>query len=334
MRQFEYTSPKSKQQAVGVLSKSFDETAILAGGTDLLALMKDDVVHPKRLVNIKQIQDLQGINIQPKAVRIGALSTLGEMAEHVDLRAHFPVLHDALWEAASEQIRNVATIGGNICQRPRCWYFRNGMGLLAQQNGKSLVLNGDNRYHAILGNDGAALFVSPSTIVPVLIAHGASVRIVGPVKAREIPLENLYRAPKDETERELDLAANEIVTEISLPIAEANTRSGYYEVRQKEAFDWPYASCAVVLKMDGPNVAAARVVLNQVAPTPWISQEAATALIGKPLNEEHAMAAANAALSKAKSLSHNKYKITLAKVAVKRAILAAANPKHHAGNQG
>ena len=276
MRQFEYTSPKSKQQAVGLLGKSFEESAVLAGGTDLLALMKDDVVHPKRLVNIKQIPDLHGITVQPKAVRIGALTTLGEMAVHADLRTHFPVLHEALWEAASEQIRNVATIGGNICQRPRCWYFRNGMGLLAQQNGKSLVLNGDNRYHAILGNDGAALFVSPSTIVPVLIAHGASVRIVG-LKAREIPLENLYRSPKRDSERELDLAPSDIVTEISLPIAEANTRSGYYEVRQKEAFDWPYASCAVVARMDGANVASARVVLNQVAPTPWISQEAAAA---------------------------------------------------------
>jgi xanthine dehydrogenase YagS FAD-binding subunit len=333
VRQFEYTSPTSKQQAVGLLGKSFDETAVLAGGTDLLALMKDDVVHPKRLVNIKQIAELRGISQQGNAYRIGALTTLGEMAENADLRTHFPVLHDALWEAASEQIRNVATIGGNLCQRPRCWYFRNGMGLLAQKDGQSLVQNGDNRYHAILGNDGAALFVSPSTIVPVLIAQGAIVRIVG-AKAREIPLENLYRTPKDESERELDLTPNEIVTEITLPVADANTKSGYYEVRQKEAFDWPYASCGVVLKMNGANVASARVVLNQVAPTPWISQEAATALVGKPLNDETAMAAANAALAGAKSLSKNKYKITLAKVAVKRAILAAANPKPHTGNQG
>jgi xanthine dehydrogenase YagS FAD-binding subunit len=334
VRQFEYTSPKSKQQAVGLLGKSFDETAVLAGGTDLLALMKDDVVHPKRLVNIKQVAELRGITLQPPGLRIGALATLDELAIHADVRSHFPILHEAIWEAASPQIRNVATIGGNLCQRPRCWYFRNGMGLLAQQNGESLVLKGDNRYHAILGNDGAALFVSPSTIVPVLIAHGAKVRIVGPSKAREIALENLYRAPKTESERELDLAPDEIVTEITIPAADANTKTGYYEVRQKEAFDWPYASCAVVLKMSGANVASARVVLNQVAPTPWISEEAATALVGKPLNEETAMSAASAALSKAKSLSHNKYKITLAKVAVKRAILAAANPKSHTGNQG
>jgi xanthine dehydrogenase YagS FAD-binding subunit len=334
VRQFEFTSPTSKQQAIGLLGRSFEETAVFAGGTDLLALMKDDVVHPKRLVNIKQIAELRGITKQANVIRIGALTTLGEMAENAELRSQFPVLHDALWEAASEQIRNVATIGGNLCQRPRCWYFRNGMGLLAQKDGHSLVQEGDNRYHAILGNDGAALFVSPSTIVPVLIAHGANVRIVGAVKAREIPLENFYRTPKSESERELDLAPNEIVTEITLPIPEANSRSGYYEVRQKEAFDWPYASCAVVLSMNGANVASARVVLNQVAPVPWISQEAAAALVGKPLNDETAMAAANAALAKARSLSKNKYKITLAKVAVKRAILAAANPTKHTGNQG
>jgi xanthine dehydrogenase YagS FAD-binding subunit len=327
VRQFEYTSPTSKQQAVGLLGKSFDEAAVYAGGTDLLALMKDDVVHPKRLVNIKQIADLRGITAQPTGLRIGALTTLGEMSENADIAKRFPILHEALWEAASEQIRNVATLGGNICQRPRCWYFRNGLGLLAQKDGKSLVAGGDNRYHAILGNDGAALFVSPSTIVPVLIAHGAKVRIVGPSNAREIALENLYRAPKSEAERELDLAPNEIVTEVTIPAPDADTKAGYYEVRQKEAFDWPYASCAVVLKMNGANVASARVVLNQVAPTPWISQEAASALAGKLISDETAIAAANAALASAKSLSHNKYKITLAKVAVKRAILAAANPK-------
>lgn len=332
MRQFEYTSPTSKQQAVGLLGESFDEAAVYAGGTDLLALMKDDVVHPKRLVNIKQISDLRGINAQASGLRIGALTTLGEMAENADIAKNFPILHEALWEAASEQIRNVATLGGNICQRPRCWYFRNGMGLLAQRDGKSLVAEGDNRYHAILGTEGPALFVSPSTIVPVLIAHGAKVRIVGS-SAREIPLENLFRSPKSETERELDLAPNEIVTEVTIPAVDANTKAGYYEVRQKEAFDWPYASCAVVLKMNGANVATARVVLNQVAPTPWISNEAASALVGKSISDETAMAAANAALASAKSLSHNKYKITLAKVAVKRAILAAANPKR-TGNQG
>jgi len=335
MRQFEYASPKTRQQAVGLLGNSHDDAEVLAGGTDLLALMKDDVVHPKRLVNLKQISDLHGINDRGTELRIGALTTLGELGENALIGSKFPILHEAIWEAASEQIRNMATIGGNICQRPRCWYFRNGMGLMPSRDGESLVLKGDNRYHAILGNEGPAYFVSPSTIVPVLIAHGARVRTTGSNGGREIPLEKLYRTPKTEQERELDLAPNEIVTEIVIPAADANTRAGYNEVRQKEAFDWPYACCAVVLKMNGNNVASARVVLNLVAPTPWISSEAAAALVGKPLNEQNAMAAANAAMANAKSLGKNQYKITLAKVAVKRAILAAANPKpKRAGHAG
>src|SRR2546429_2153842 len=181
MRAFEYTSPKQKQQAVGLLGQKWEEAEILAGGSDLLALMKDDIVHPKRLVNVKDLQELRGITFTPtRGLRIGALMTLIDISENAQVKEHYPMLAHAAGEAASPQIRNVATIGGNLCQRPRCWYFRAGHGLLAQKDGKSLVLQGDNRYHAILGNDGPAFFVSPSTIAPVLIAYNAKVRIVGP----------------------------------------------------------------------------------------------------------------------------------------------------------
>lgn len=326
MRAFEYASPKSKDQVLGLLGQSWDEAAVLAGGTDLLALMKDDVVHPKLLVNVKQINDstLKKIEVAQSRITIGSLVTLGDLADHAGVAKTAPILHEALNEAASPQIRNMATLGGNICQRPRCWYFRNGMGLLPKgPNGESLVLKGDNRYHAVLGNDGPAYFVSASTIVPVLIAYGAMLRIVGPKGAREIPLEKFYRTPQNESEREYDLQPNEIVTQISMAVPKVNT--GYYEVRQKEAFDWPMASCAAVLHMDGKAVRDARIVLGQVAPVPWVSREAAQALIGKPLSEQTAMEAANAALAGAKSLGKNQYKITIAKVAVKRALLNAVN---------
>src|SRR5207248_8203595 len=149
-------------------------------GTDLLALMKDDIVHPKRLVNIKEIRELQGVNSSSVGLRIGALTTLADLADNVNIVKDYPALADALNEAASPQIRNMATLGGNLCQRPRCWYFRNGFGLLPKdESGKSLVLQGDNRYHAILGNDGPAYFVSPSSIAPALIALGARLRIFG-----------------------------------------------------------------------------------------------------------------------------------------------------------
>lgn len=321
MRAFEYATPRTKEQAVALLNAN---SAVLAGGTDLLALMKDDVVVPKRLVNIKDIDGLRGVRSVGNGVSIGALVTLGDLSENATIAKSYPLLHEAVGEAASPQVRNMATLGGNLCQRPRCWYFRNGMGLLPKDDkGESLVLKGDNRFHAILGNDGPAYFVSPSTVVPTLIAYNARVRLFGPKGAREVELEKFYRIPKSEHEREHDLGPNEIVTEIVIPAA-SGVKTGYYEVRQKEAFDWPLATCAIALQMNGNTVKSARVVLGSVAPVPWVSKEAAAALVGKELNEQTAMAVANAALAPAKSLGKNKYKITVAKAAVKRAVLNAA----------
>jgi len=324
MRPFEYVSPTSKAQAVSLLSASWGNTEILAGGTDLLALMKDDIVVPKRLVNIKDIKDLQGVSSTAEGLRVGALTTLGDLAEDANVTKNYPAFAEALVEAASPQIRNMATLGGNLCQRPRCWYYRSGLGLLPKdESGKDLVAAGENRYHAILGNDGPAKFVSPSTIVPILIAYGAKIRLEGPKGKRELPLEKFYVIPKTETEREHDLRPNEIVTEIVIPPADG-VKAAHYEVRQKEAFDWPLAVAGVVFKMNGSNVQSARLVMGSVAPVPWPSPEAAQALTGQALNENTAQKAAEAAVKNAKPLSQNAYKIQLARVAVKRAILKAA----------
>ncbi len=326
MRPFEYVSASGRSQVGELLGASWGDAEILAGGTDLVALMKDEVVSPKRVVNIKGIADLRGVSFDAqKGMRIGALTTLSDFGDNEQVRQQYPAIAEAARDAASPQIRNMATLGGNLCQRPRCWYFRNGMGLLpTDKAGKSLVLAGDNRYHAILGNDGPAYFVSPSTVVPALIAHGAKVRILGSGKLREVELEKFYRIPKSETEREHDLRPNELIVEIIVPPAEG-VRAANYEVRQKAAFDWPLATCSVALQMEGSRVKSARIVLGNVAPVPWLSEEAATAITGKELTPENAMAAANAALANAKSLGKNKYKITVAKAAVKRALLAAGN---------
>jgi xanthine dehydrogenase YagS FAD-binding subunit len=286
--------------------------------------MKEDVVAPKRLVNIKDIKELSGVNPDGSGLRIGALTTLVEVAENTSVKEKYPALAEAVQEAASPQIRNMATLGGNLCQRPRCWYFRNGLGLLPKdESGKDLVPAGENRYHAILGNSGVAKFVSPSTIVPVLIAYGAKVRLEGPKGKRELPLEKFYVIPKTEKDREHDLLPNELVTEITLPSAEG-WKVAHYEIRQKAAFDWPLAVAAVALQGDASNVQAARVVLGHVAPTPWVSPEAAAALKGQKVSEETAKKVADAALNNAKPLSQNAYKVQLARVAVKRAILKAA----------
>lgn len=322
MRAFDYVSPNTRSQAISLLGESWGNTEILAGGTDLLALMKDDVVTPRRLVNIKDIADIRGVSSTPQGLRVGALTTLEELAENV--KNEYPALSEALLEAASQQIRNMATFGGNLCQRPRCWYFRNGLGLLPKdESGKELVAAGENRYHAILGNQGAAKFVSPSTVVPILIAYRAKIRLEGPKGKRELPLEKFFVIPRNENEREHDLRPNEIVTEVLIPPA-AGVKAAHYEIRQKEAFDWPLAVAAAALKMQGSNVQSARIILGHVAPVPWPSAEAEQVLVGKPVSEEVAQRAAEAALSKASPLSRNAYKVRLAKVAVKRAILKAS----------
>jgi len=328
MRQFEYASPNSKEQVAALLGTSWEQGAILAGGTDLLALMKDDVVAPKRLVNVKGIEALRGTSYQPgNGLRIGALTTMAELAESRDM-VQYPMLLEAVSEAASPQIRNLATLGGNMCQRPRCWYFRSGMGLMPMtKDGKSMVVAGDNRYAAILGTGTGAYFVSPSTVAPALIAYGAKIRIYSAKAAgsgvRELPLGRFFVTPKSGNKREHDLQPDEMVIELVVPPVPQNTKTGYFEVRQKAAFDWPLAMAAVALEMDGNTVKSARVVLGHVAPVPWVSDEAAQALVGKTITPDTAMTAANEALAKAKPLSMNKYKVTLAKAAVKRAILKA-----------
>jgi xanthine dehydrogenase YagS FAD-binding subunit len=323
MRAFEYASPTTTQQANGLLGTAWGQAEVLAGGTDLLSLMKDDIVHPKRLVNIKEIVDLRGVTANGQGLRIGALTTLGDLAENVNVVSKYPALAEALHEAASPQIRNLATIGGNLSQRPRCWYFRNGFGLLPKDaSGKDLVVEGENRYHAILGNGGPAKFVSPSSIAPILIAYGASIRLAGPAGMRELPLEKYYITPKTEGEREHDLRPNEIMAEVILPPTKA--ACGYYEVRQKAAFDWPLAVAAVSLMTQGRSITEARVVMGYVAPVPWISSEAQQALERQEFSEQVAKAAADAAVQNAKPLRHNAYKVQLARVAVRRAIMKAA----------
>jgi xanthine dehydrogenase YagS FAD-binding subunit len=325
MRAFEYASPATKEQAVGLLAGSWGETEVLAGGTDLLSLMKDDVVTPRRLVNIKEIKELDGITTTRRGeLRIGALVTMQELLDSAATRAQYAALKDAAEGITSPQIRSMGTVAGDLCQRPRCWYYRAGYGLLARdEKGEPLVPTGDNRYHAILDNAGPAYFVNPSSLAPALIALGARARLFGPSGEREVLLERFFVTPRAEGEREYDLKPNEIITEIVVP-PQPGARSATYEVRQREALDWPLAAAAVSLKVSAGVVQSARVVLGHVAPTPWRSTEAEALLVGKKITGEVAQSAGNVAVSRAKSLGRNGYKIQLARVAVKRAILEAA----------
>jgi xanthine dehydrogenase YagS FAD-binding subunit len=327
MEAFEYARPKSAQEAIKLLAGGEGESLALAGGTDLISLMKDGVAIPKRLVSLQDVSELKGISYSSESgLRLGAGLTLEELIENADVRKHYPALGQAAEGVRSPQIRSTGTVGGDLCQRPRCWYYRAGFGLLAVHKGKALVPDGDNRYHAILGNSGPAYFVSPSSLAPILIALNARMKLQGPQGERELAVQEFFVTPRSDKETEHALHPGEMVTEIVVPDP-GNAKMSIYEVRQKEALDWPLAAAAVVLKCADARVQAADIVLGHVAPVPWPAPEAAEILKGKSVNsvnEELAWEAGKAALRHATPLSKNAYKVQLARVAVKRAILRAA----------
>lgn len=322
MQAFEYATPTTKEQAVKALSDRWGETEILAGGTDLISLMKDYISTPKRVVDIKGLKELRGITpAKAGGLRIGALVTLEQLAASATIKQSYPALAQAAAGVTSPQIRARGTAGGDLCQRPRCWYYRAGFGLLAEYEGKPLVPDGENKYHAIFGG-GPAYFVNPSSLAPALIALGARLTLFGPQGSREVLVVEFFRIPKSNDEREYLLKPNELVTEIHVPAGAG--RNAVYEVRHKTALDWPLAAAAVALKLQGKTVASARVVLGHVAPIPWHVPAAEEVLKGKAVTEELAAQAGEAAVSKAQPLNGNRYKVQLARTAVKRAILEAA----------
>jgi xanthine dehydrogenase YagS FAD-binding subunit len=324
MQSFAYANPATVQEAVALLAPKWGEADVLAGGTDLLSLMKEHLHTPKRVVNIKNIKELEGIQKNADGIRIGALVTMDELAKNADVRAAAKSLSDAAAAIPSPQIRHMGTVGGDLCQRPRCWYYRQGFGLLAMKDGKSLVPDGANQYHAIFGG-GPAYFVSPSSLGPALVALGAKIKLVSAKGPREVAAASFFLVPQNDTSREIALHPDEILTEIVIPAGAV--RSSTYEVRQKEALDWPLATASVVLRMRGNVVASAKIVLGHVASKPWDSADAAKAIAGKAITAETAEAAGKAAVTGAQPLSQNAYKVTLARVAVKRALLEAAKQK-------
>lgn len=325
MTDFEYACPDTEQDAVALLAERAPDAAVLAAGTDLVTLLKSSVVKPKRVVDISRIESLRGIEATAEGVTIGALTTL-EDVRHSPVLAEYPCLNDVVNEVRAIQIQQNGTLGGDLCHLPNCWYFRKGYGLLARENGRSLAADGDNRYHAIFGNQGPAKFVSASRFAPAFIAWDASIRIAGPRPQDEnwLALEDLYVTPKTDRQGVTVLKPGQFITHIRLPAA-VRQLSATYEVMQTQGLDWPLAAAACTLEMDGPLVRRAKIVLGHVAPTPWISQPAGSVLIGQPVTPETADRAASAAVAEATPLWNNEYKVQLAKTAVKRALLRATN---------
>jgi xanthine dehydrogenase YagS FAD-binding subunit len=324
MRAFEHASPTRLEDATALLAERPGRAVVLAGGTDLLSLLKDDVVAADRVVNVRRLAPLKGLFFDAKdGLRIGALTTLEELSTSEVVARHYPALRQAALGVTSPQVRVMGTVGGDLCILPHCWYYRSGFGLLAIKDGASLVEEGDNRYHAILGHAGPAKFVSASSLAPPLIALGARVTVAGASGQRALGLERFYRTPGKEGERPMDLAPDEILVEVLVP-PPAGRLSAVHEVRQRQALDWPLASAAACFQVVGGVAKGVRIVLGHVAPVPWVSAEAARALEGQAVDEAAAGRAADAAVAAARPLSRNAYKVQVARTAAKRAVLRAA----------
>ena len=329
MKAFAYVNAANEKDAVAALAPERGRVLPIAGGMDLLGLMKDFILSPERLVNLK---NLDGTIIAGDAtvsaagrggLRIGAAAKVADLAEHAGARALYPALTTAAEEVGTPQIRNMGTVGGNLMQRPRCWYFRNEeFHCLKKGGSRCYAVEGENQYHAIFG-DGPCHIVHPSSLAVPIIAYGGRLRVAGPAGAREIDAGEFYQMPNVNLYGETVLQPNEIVTHVILP--PPGQRSASYEVRFKQSHDWPLALASVNLTMEGETVRAARVVLGAVAPVPWRVPAAEQALVGKIVTDAVAAAAAAAALAGAKALSGNAYKIQIARTAVKRAIVKASS---------
>jgi xanthine dehydrogenase YagS FAD-binding subunit len=325
MKAFEYAAPATVADAAKLLAGP--NAAALAGGTDLIGRMKDYVTSPDRVVYLKDIKELAAISGDPKAggLTIGAGTRLSDLVTHQGIRESYPALWQATVEIGSAQIRNMSTVGGNLLQKPRCWYYRAGFGLLGMKDGQSLVRAGDNRYHSIFLTDGNALFVNPSSLAVALIALEGQATIVGPKGERTVKVEELYQVPKRESDSELTIQPGEVLSKVSIPAAKGKNAS--YEAREKQAQDWPLVLASVNLAMDGDTVSAARVVVSGVAPIPWRSAAAEKAITGQRVTPETAAAAGEAAIQGAAPLSMNAYKVPLTRTVVKRALLLTINGK-------
>jgi xanthine dehydrogenase YagS FAD-binding subunit len=320
MKPFDYVLPASLGDAQGA-ARSRAGALLKGGGLDLLDQMKGGLIAPEALVNLEGVAALRGIHVAADAVTVGALTTLQQLADHPQVRRQFPALARAAGEAATPQVRNQATVAGNLCQRPRCWFFRNwALPCLKKGGDHCFAQEGDNQYHAIFHNAPCA-YVHPSNVAPALVAFGATVVIAG-AKERSVPVEQFFVPPDHNVLKETVLEPGEVITQVRIPVAP--WKSAYQEVRERQSFDWPLVSASAALQLAGNRVTQARLVLGAVAPIPWRVPAAEKILTGQPLTEALARKAADAAVADARPLAENAYKVQLAKVILRRTILEAA----------
>ena len=333
MKSFEWVNPSTIAEAVRMLNtasagQDIDEAPRpIAGGQDLITTMKDYTTRPTRVVNLKSVRGLDRITIDAKGnLNIGALVTLTQIEEHPGIRKNFPGLAEAARSVATPQIRNLGTIGGNLCQRPRCWYFRLEEVVCLKKGGSQCyAATGENKYHAIFGG-GPSFIVHPSDLAPMLVALGARVAVTGSSGKQVISLDKFFTLPAEgDVRRENVLKNDDIITEIQVPASSLAARSTYLKFKERESLDFALSSVATAVELESnKTVTAARIVLGGVAPIPWRVAEAEKFLVGKTLTREVLAQAAKVALRDAQPLEKNAYKVPLTETLVRRALAKAA----------
>jgi xanthine dehydrogenase YagS FAD-binding subunit len=317
---FAYVRPRSVKEALAQLATSGAHAQ--GGGSDLLGCVRDGVVTPERVVHLGLIGEMQGVAASSDGgLRIGALTTIAEIAAHPVVKEKYLALAQAAAQIASPQLRNQGTLGGNLCQRPRCWYFRGEYHCARKGGDMCYAMQGDNRFHAIFGGSSCYV-VHPSDSAPALIALGASIRIHGPQGVRTVTADSFFVGPDKDVTRETVVNRGELVTEVLLPAPAAGTKSTYRKVRARGAWDFALAGAAVVLAMKEGKVASARIVLSGVAPIPWRVAGAERALVGHKPDPKVIAQAAAAAATGADPMEHNAYKVDLVRGVVTEAIEA------------
>jgi xanthine dehydrogenase YagS FAD-binding subunit len=318
MKNFVLLSARSLEEAARAAARP--DTELKAGGVDLIDRMKEGVDVPARVVSIAHLPGLNEIQMGPPA-KIGALTTLAAIARHEEIRRVYPALAAAAEGAATPQIRNMATLGGNICQRPRCWYYRLSEFDCRKKGGKDCYAKeGENRFHAIFDTELLCVCVHPSATAVALLAYGADLEIIAPSGRKKISIDELFVKPTTDPTEENRLKAGEIIQTVVLPAPASGSRSAYRKLKEKESFDWPLVEACVAGTMSGGAIREPRVVLGHVAQVPWRSKEAEKVLAGQTPSSEIFRKAADVAVQSAKPLSQNAFKVRLAKVTLERTL--------------
>jgi len=323
MDNFSYSRPATLREAATLLERERGKAALIAGGTDLLGELKDRLASPARLVTIRHLKELQGIRAARGGLSIGAATLLADVVESTAVQQQAPLLAMAAGKVGTPQIRNMGTIGGNLCQRPRCWYYRNNYPCFKHGGTVCFSATGENDYHAIL-EGGPSFIVHPSDTAPALVALGATVRIATRGRERTVPISQFFVTPRQDPRRENILLPDEIVTAIEVPNAPAGSAAVYVKEMVREVWDFALCSVAAMVTVRNGVVQEARIVLGGVAPIPYRALKAEAAITGRPLDDASASAAGAAAVDGARPLAKNGYKVPLTQAVVKRALLSLA----------